>query len=104
MCAFFAHLKLHAAEEWPVIFVVLRVEKGFKEKVYFCNQDTEHFHGVFVKAALVARIHGTLTRNMKGLHAEKHGYFRLKQLVPLYKSEVGGVWKKCSMLKGSVHY
>lgn len=87
MCDFFAYLKLHAAGERPAIFVVFRVEDDFNEKVYYCNQDTEHFHTVFVKGALVVKFHGTFKRYRKDLHAKKHGHFCLKQLVPLYKSK-----------------
>ena len=54
----FAYLKLLAAGEWSEIFVMFRVEKQFNEKVHCCNQDTEHFHSVFVKGALVVKFHG----------------------------------------------
>lgn len=83
MCGFFAYVKLHAAEEWPEIFVVHRIEKDFYENLYCGDQDTEHFHSVFVKGTLVLKSQGTLMRYTKDLRAEKHGQFCLKQLIPL---------------------
>lgn len=63
MCDLFAYLKPYAAGEWPAIFVLLRVEKDFK--LYYFNHNAEHFHGAFVKWALVVKFHKTLMRYMK---------------------------------------
>lgn len=53
MCGCLACMEPHAAADWPAIFVLLRAEKYFSGEVYFCNQDTGHFHSVFAKGPLV---------------------------------------------------
>lgn len=61
--------------------MVHRIEKDFYEKLYCGDQDTEHFHSVFVKGALVLKSQGTLTRCMKDLGTEKHGQFELFETI-----------------------